>query len=182
MAAVVPTSKSPQIWQVLLTGLGLLTVVSAGALAVSALRFHQVTTQTTTPAAKAAVGTPAVKASIKTVTGPSAPSTTMIGTTSSVGAVLIVAGAFFDRLTKVVIGGLELDFDTAAEIAGTAAALTGGDKENTASIVRRATAKATARVRAQDNGDAIAGCPGLAPAQVEALVRESAAELRIQLV
>jgi hypothetical protein len=62
----------------------------------------------------------------------------------SAGAVLILAGAFFSRINKVVITGIgELDLDSQASLAAEAAKKTGGDANKTKSAYTKAAMKAS---------------------------------------
>jgi hypothetical protein len=91
------------------------------------------------------VYTDAAKSTVTTTTTHALPPTALVTTVLGFAAVLFLAGAFFDRLTKLLLpGGIELDFSTQAAIVKEAVKTAKGDAEKSATIAHEATKMATA--------------------------------------
>lgn len=122
-------------WQRTLAITGILGVIAAFVLEITALRHHA----TTTVQKSATLTT--------TTTGPSAPPASLVTTVLAAGIVLILVAAFFSRINKIAITGVgEIDLNTAAAIAGKAAARARGDAKETERIYKAATSQAAGLV------------------------------------
>jgi hypothetical protein len=100
-------------WQVILFTGGIIGLAAGLLLEIGLLVHH--TTSTVVKTATSAV----------TTSGPAGPSQSLVTTCLGIGAVLILAAAFFSRISKLVLpGGYELDLDTGAKLAGAIAAKT----------------------------------------------------------
>jgi hypothetical protein len=100
-------------WQVILFTAGVAGIAAGAVLEIALLVHH--TTSTVVKAGSATV----------TSSGPAGPSQSLVTTCLFIGAVLILAAAFFSRISKLVLpGGYELDLDTGAKLAGAIAAKT----------------------------------------------------------
>lgn len=106
-------TEHTRMWQVILFTAGVIGLAAGAALEFVLLAHHSTSTVTK------------VGASTVTTTGPAGPSATLVTTCVGIGAVLILASAFFSRISKLVLpGGYELDLDTGAKLAGAIAAKT----------------------------------------------------------
>jgi hypothetical protein len=100
-------------WQAVLFSVGIIGLAAGVALEIALLVHHSTSTVTK-------VGTSTV-----TTTGPAGPTQALVTTCLGIGAVLILASAFFSRISKLVLpGGYELDLDAGAKLAGAIAAKT----------------------------------------------------------
>jgi hypothetical protein len=124
-------TKHTLFWQITLGSAGLLAVAAAATLEVVILMYHS-----TSKVIKNGSTT-------STIAGPAAPTATLVTTCLGVGVLLILAAAFFSRISKLAIAGVgEVDLDAAAAIAGKAAAKAGGDPGKTATIYKAAASRA----------------------------------------
>ena len=109
----IDTVKNVWIWQVVLMAIGFVLVLLAGLLQLTISKLHSTTVVTKT-------ATQTI-----TTTGPSAPAGSLVTTVLAAGAVLILAGAFFSRVSKIVIPNVgEVDLQTQADIASKVAVAT----------------------------------------------------------
>jgi hypothetical protein len=108
-------------WRWLLGVLGALLVLAAGALELATAMFHTVTTVRTTGVTGNTVAT--------TIGSPGPPPLGLITTVLAIGFISIVLSAFGNRISKVSVGGAEVDFDTGTttKLAKKATAAAGGD-------------------------------------------------------
>src|ERR1700733_9462039 len=129
--AAVDRTKNPLLWQIVLGAAGAVAVAAGAVLEVVILKYHS----TSTVNKNGNLTT--------TVTGPSAPTASLVTACLGAGVLLLLTSAFFSRISKVVITGIgEIDLDTEAALAGKAAAKAGGDPAKTAKIYKRAVSNA----------------------------------------
>jgi hypothetical protein len=122
-------------WRWLLGILGGLLVVAAGALEFATANFHTVTTVKTTGVTGNAL--------VTTIASPGPPPLGLITTVLAIGFVSLVLSAFGNRISKVSVGGAEVDFDTGTttNLAKKATAAAGGDPEKFQRLFARALAE-----------------------------------------
>ena len=115
-------------WRAVLLVLSIAAIAAAAALVVTTLNIRERTTVVTTTGAGGTV--------TKLTSAPrSAPSATVILALLAVAVVLFLTVVFFGRISKISIAGVgEIDIQTASELAGQAAAATGGDKDQAKQI------------------------------------------------
>jgi hypothetical protein len=115
-------------WRAVLLVLSIAAIAGAAALVVTTLNIRERTTVVTTTGAGGTV--------TKLTSAPrSAPSATVILALLAVAVVLFLTVVFFGRISKISIAGVgEIDIQTASELAGQAAAATGGDKDQAKQI------------------------------------------------
>lgn len=115
-------------WRAVLLVLSIAAIAGAAALVVITLNIRERTTVVTTTGAGGTV--------TKLTSAPrSAPSATVILALLAVAVVLFLTVVFFGRISKISIAGVgEIDIQTASELAGQAAAATGGDKDQAKQI------------------------------------------------
>lgn len=119
--------------RVLIAILGVLGVVVAGLLELAIALHHSTSTVTR----RGAVTT--------TVSGPAAPSPTLVTTCLAAGLVLILVAILFRHITKIGITGVgEIDLDCAAKLAGKVAAKAGGDPAKATALYKNAATHAAA--------------------------------------
>jgi hypothetical protein len=107
-----------------------------------------------------------------TVTGPSAPPATLVTTCLAAGIICILAGAFFSRISKVVVTGIgEVDLETQSALAGEVAKKAKGNPEMARKIYRKAAPqvaqKLAVRVIAGASGEAAPVTPNFAPQSIQ---------------
>jgi hypothetical protein len=119
-----------------------------------------------------------------TTTGPAAPAANLITACVAVGVLLILAAAFFSRISKVVLpGGYELDLENGAKIAGAIAAKTNDAataEQLYKQVVPRAAAVAAVPARPIRAGSSLRSAwnsTQLAPATIDDFVAEAQNEL-----
>lgn len=170
MTATVTPDDNAKNWKIFLIAAGIVLILGAVVLQIVISTMNTETDVTTNGKV------------VKTVVQGTAPPAALVTTVLGFGAILFLAGAFFDRLTKIVLpGGGELDFDTQSEIAGQAAALTKGDPTATKALVAHATKTATALTAAGLGTKDSASFAKLTPDEVEKLLKRSAEDLGIHL-
>ena len=124
MADDEPTRRT-WLWPTTLAILGGLAVITAVVFEAVSLRYHQVAQAT-------------VKGQVTTtVTGPGAPPVGLITAILGLGALFILAAAFFNRITNIAVPGLGLTVAVQAKVAGKAAKAAHGDPEKTSEIYKR---------------------------------------------
>jgi hypothetical protein len=100
-------------WQAVLFSVGIIGLAAGVALEIALLVHHSTSTVTR------------VGRSTVTTTGSAGPTQALVTTCLGIGAVLILASAFFSRISKLVLpGGYELDLEAGAKLAGAIAAKT----------------------------------------------------------
>jgi hypothetical protein len=133
-AATVDRIKNVLPWQITLGVAGGLAIIAGVILELVIAQYHS-----TTAVVKAGNIT-------TTTTGPPAPASGLVTGCLGAGVLLLLAAAFFSRISKVVVTGIgEIDIDTGAELAAKAAAKAGGDPDKTKAIYKRAASKITAQ-------------------------------------
>lgn len=159
----VDTSQNVRGWQITLLVSGFALVILAIVLQAVISSFHS-----TTVVSKVGDVT-------TTTTGPAAPAAALVTTLLGAGAVLILAGAFFSKISKIVLTGIgEIDMSTQADIAGKAAAAT-DDPAKAKSLVAKTNDKVlTAIANSPAN-------PIATPEIVDAAFAAAAHELNISL-
>jgi hypothetical protein len=136
-------------WQGLLIVLGIILLAAAGFLQWVISSYH-----TTSTVSKVGDVT-------TTVTGPSGPPAALVTTCLGVGAILVLAGCFFGRISKVVITGIgELDLSTQADIAKAATEAVGNDPTKVGEVLKRATRNL---INAQMQSLAVTGSRSISP-------------------
>jgi hypothetical protein len=133
--ATVDGTKNLLPWQIMLGTAGVVAVAAGAVLEIVIVNYHSTSTVT--------------KSSdlTTTVTGPSAPPAALVTACLGAGVVLLLACAFFGRISKIVITGIgEIDLDAEAALAGKAAAKSGGDPAKTERIYKRAVSNAVGMV------------------------------------
>jgi hypothetical protein len=115
-------------WRTVLLVLSIAAITAAAALVVTTLNIRQRTTVVTTTRSGGIV--------TKLTSAPrAAPSATVIIALLAVAVVLFLTVVFFGRISRISIAGVgEIDIQTASELAGQAAAATGGDKDQAKQI------------------------------------------------
>jgi hypothetical protein len=109
----VDTSSNVRGWQITLVVAGAILIAGGAVLQVVISRLHSTTVVTKTAH------------TTTTVTGPSPPPTALVTTVLGAGVVLLIVGALFSKISKIVLTGIgEIDLGTQADIAGKAAAAT----------------------------------------------------------
>lgn len=127
------TAPAGPVGRILIAVLGVLGVVTAGLLELAIALHHSSSTVTR----RGFVTT--------TVSGPAAPSPTLVVTCLAAGLVLILVAIFFRHITRIDISGVgEIDLDCAADLAGKVAAKAGGDPAKATALYRNAAAHAAA--------------------------------------
>ena len=109
-----------RVWRSALTIVGILALIAGLIFAIIALTKHQVTTETKIPSLKDKAGQ-SISQTI-TDTGPSAPSTALIAGFFTVGGVLLVTAAFFNRITEIDVAGVTIKMAAAVAARATAKA------------------------------------------------------------
>jgi hypothetical protein len=105
--AAVDRTKNPLLWQIMLGAAGAVAVAAGAVLEVVILKYHSTSTVNKN-------GNPTT-----TVTGPSAPTASLVTACLGAGLLLLFASAFFSRISKVVITGIgEIDLDGACRQGG----------------------------------------------------------------
>lgn len=108
-------------------------------------------------------------------------SDTLLTAGAGLGAVLLLAGAFFGRITKLLLpGGIELDFDTTAMIGAKAVQATGGDALKTKKLTKEATKRATALAQYSRGTADAAGYVKLDEADIVKVVLRTAEDLGLR--
>jgi hypothetical protein len=134
VSAAARTSASIS-WRIILAATGVLTVAAAAALEIVTVLHHSTSTVTK------------IGGITTTVTGPPAPASALVTACLGAGVLLLLAAAFFNRISKVTIPGVgEIDFETSTKIAGKAAAKSGGDAAKAAEIYKGAVWRAASLV------------------------------------
>lgn len=126
-------------WRVTLGVVGAVLVVIAVVLELVTANFHTVTVVT----ADTATGV------TKTVASPGPPSSGLVTACLTVGVVCLLVSAFWNRITKLVVAGVEIDLspENTARLAGKALAKVGGNAEKFQPVLAGAIrALATGRV------------------------------------
>jgi hypothetical protein len=109
----VDRTEHTSFWQIVLCITGAVILVAGAVLEIVLLSYHS-----TSKVSKTGGTT-------TTITGPAAPPASLITACMTVGILLILAAAFFSRISKVVLpGGYELDLENSAKIAAAIATKT----------------------------------------------------------
>ncbi len=133
---------SISLWQVILFVTGVAVLAAGAVLEIVLLSYHSTTKTIRTGG------------SITTVTGPAAPPASLISACVAAGIVLILAAAFFSRVSKVALpGGYELDFANSAKIAAAIATKT-SDPARAKQLYQRVAPRAATMLSPQlDSGE-----------------------------
>ena len=115
-------------WRIGMVVGGILLLASAVVLEIVALKYHAVTQVVKETAKSASMSTE----STTTTKGPAGPPTATVATAAALGTALILVAAFFNRVTKISAGGVDLEL--AADVAAKAAAKSGGDSTKAAEL------------------------------------------------
>jgi hypothetical protein len=115
-------------WRAVLLVVSVAAISAAAALVVTTLNIRERTTVVTVTRSGGII--------TKLTSAPrSAPSATVIIALLAVAVVLFLTVVFFGRISKISIAGVgEIDIQTASELAGQAAAATGGDRDQAKQI------------------------------------------------
>lgn len=160
------------LWQITLLAAGAMVLAGGIVLQVVLISYHSTSTVVKTG------GT------TTTTTGPAAPAASLITACVGVGVVLVLAAAFFSRISKVVLpGGYELDLENSAKVAGAIAATT-NDPATAEELYRHVASRAAAvaavparPIRARSSPRYAWNSTQLDPATINDFVTEAEKEL-----